>query len=176
MHSCRTCVAGTANLASRPETVISASRRHLTNWAKLFDGATGHTDFGPEPRHTRAAQCNSAADRRSFCPMFSHVVRRGDSRPGLQDPRRPVDHRSVRTKMLAWGLVPGAHRLRGAGQRINACPPLVSVAAFALSYAQRSLSTPARPLHRWVRVVDRCTHNGPRHQPTDRRVDVADAA
>jgi hypothetical protein len=33
-----------------------------------------------------------------------------------------------------------------------------------------------RLLHRWGRVVDGCTHNGPRHQPTDRRVDVAGVA
>jgi hypothetical protein len=31
---------------------------------------------------------------------------------------------------------------------------VASIAAFAMSYAPRSLTTPARLLHRWVRVVD----------------------
>ena len=55
---------------------------------------------------------------------------------------------------LAWGSFPVLTAYAAQAKTVALAPVLASVGAFALSYAQRSLSTPARLLRRQVRAVD----------------------
>jgi hypothetical protein len=54
---------------------------------------------------------------------------------------------------LAWGSFPVLTAYAAQADGVAVAPLLASVAAFSLSYAQRSLSTPARLLRRQVRDV-----------------------
>ena len=55
---------------------------------------------------------------------------------------------------LSWGAFPVVTAYVAQADRIDAAAVIGAAAAFALSYAQRSLSTPARLLRRQVRQVD----------------------
>ncbi len=121
----RTLIPGRALVAA---TVVSPGGR-----GRHRGRGRGHGWRGPGPVHRGRAAARHGLQRRA--------LRRGRAH-----------RRRLRGRM---GRLPRAHRLRGPGRHAGAGRPCLAAAgAFALSWAQRSLSTPARLLRRSVRGVE----------------------